>query len=174
VECWKGNEGQTAGKYREGSGQAKVMFAAVRFRNAFPFSGNLLQQQEKWEGTKRYNCTFVKGEKGKYQLVVSEKGWNNLKLKIKIITRKTTPATFDERIHKLKELHRGWLGYYRIASISGKLKDMDGWIRNRLRYCIWQNWKKPERKRKNFIRLGVDQEHAFAWSRTRKGGWAVA
>ncbi|MEI8049192.1 MAG: group II intron reverse transcriptase/maturase [Bacteroidota bacterium] len=118
--------------------------------------------------------TYVKGEKGKYQLVVSEKGWNNLKQKIKIITRKTTPATFDERIHKLKELHRGWLGYYRMASISGKLKDMDGWIRNRLRYCIWHNWKKPERKRKNLIRLGVDQEHAYAWSRTRKGGWAVA
>src|SRR5690606_17184019 len=24
------------------------------------------------------------------------------------------------------------------------------------------------------IRLGVDQDHAYAWSRTRKGGWAVA
>jgi hypothetical protein len=32
----------------------------------------------------------------------------------------------------------------------------------------------PERKRKNLIRLGVDQDHAYAWSRTRKGGWAVA
>jgi len=34
--------------------------------------------------------------------------------------------------------------------------------------------KKPERKRKNLIRLGVDQNHAYSWSRTRKGGWAVA
>ena len=33
---------------------------------------------------------------------------------------------------------------------------------------------KPERKRKNLIRLGVDQDHAYAWSRSRKGGWAVA
>ena len=45
---------------------------------------------------------------------------------------------------------------------------------NRLRYCIWKDWKKPERKRKNLIRLGVDQHHAYAWSRTRKGGWAIA
>jgi hypothetical protein len=22
--------------------------------------------------------------------------------------------------------------------------------------------------------LGVDQDHAYAWSRTRKGGWAIA
>jgi RNA-directed DNA polymerase len=32
----------------------------------------------------------------------------------------------------------------------------------------------PERKRKNLIRLGVDQDHAYAFSRTRKGGWAIA
>ncbi len=118
--------------------------------------------------------TYVKGEKGKYQLVVSEKSWKALKQKVKTITRKTTPAAFDERIHKLNELQRGWLGYFRMASIQGKLKELDGWIRNRLRYCIWHDWKKPERKRKNLIRLGVDQEHAYAWSRTRKGGWAVA
>lgn len=56
----------------------------------------------------------------------------------------------------------------------GKLRDIDGWLRNRLRYCIWHDWKKPERKRKNLIRLGIDQDHAYAWSRTRKGGWAIA
>ena len=34
--------------------------------------------------------------------------------------------------------------------------------------------KKTERERKNGIRLGVDQDHAYAWSLTRKGGWAIA
>jgi RNA-directed DNA polymerase len=34
--------------------------------------------------------------------------------------------------------------------------------------------KKLERKRKNLIRLGVAQGQAYAWSRTRMGGWAVA
>jgi len=118
--------------------------------------------------------TYVKGEKGKYQMVVSEKSWKNLKQKLKTITRKTTPMTFDERMVKLKEVQRGWLQYFRMASIQGKLKDLDGWLRNRLRYCIWHHWKKPERKRKNLLRLGVDQEHAYSWSRTRMGGWAVA
>jgi len=45
---------------------------------------------------------------------------------------------------------------------------------NRLRYCIWHDWKKPERKRKNLIGLGIKQGQAYAWSRTRMGGWAVA
>jgi group II intron reverse transcriptase/maturase len=121
-----------------------------------------------------FASTMKKGEKGKYQLVVSDKSWKNLKEKLKTITRKTTPMTFDERIYKLKEVQRGWLQYFRFASIHGKLTTLDGWVRNRLRYCIWKNWKRPERKRKNLIRLGVSQDDAYSWSRTRKGGWAVA
>ena len=122
----------------------------------------------------RFVPTYQKGTKGKYQLVVSEKSWNKLKQNIKTITRKTTPSSIAERINKLKEVGRGWLNYFRMASITGKLKDLDSWIRNRLRYCIWHNWKKPERKRKNLLRLGIDPGHAYAWSRTRMGGWAVA
>ena len=53
-------------------------------------------------------------------------------------------------------------------------RQVDGWVRNHLRYCIWHHWKKCERKRKNLIRLGVDPDHAYAWSRTKMGGWAVA
>ena len=70
--------------------------------------------------------TYQKGEKGKYQLVASDKSWKNLKQKLKIVTRKTTPMSFDERIQKLKEITKGWLNYFRMASIQVKLKDMDG------------------------------------------------
>lgn len=117
---------------------------------------------------------YKKGSKNQYQLVVGEKAWKRLKERLKSITRKTTPAKFDERITKIKQVQRGWLNYFRGTNIMGKLRDIDGWLRNRLRYCIWTDWKKPERKRKNLIRLGIDQDHAYAWSRTRKGGWAIA
>jgi RNA-directed DNA polymerase len=118
--------------------------------------------------------TYKKGDKGRYQLVVKDKKWKTLKEKLKAITGKTTPSTFDERIAKLKEIQRGWINYFRMASMQAKLKELDGWLRNRLRYCIWEDWKKPERKRKNLIRLGISKGQAYAWSRTRMGGWSVA
>ena len=118
--------------------------------------------------------TYVKGEKGKYQLTVAEKSWKKLKGDLRDITRKTAPKTLCERIRKLNEVTRGWLNYFRMASIWGRLKSLDSWIRNRIRYCIWKDWKKPERKRKSLIRLGVPQGQAYAWSRTKMGGWAVA
>lgn len=118
--------------------------------------------------------TYEKGTKGQYQLVVSESGWKELKDRIRTITRKTAPLSLAERTRLLKEIGRGWVNYFRLASLVGKLGTVDSWVRNRLRYCIWKDWKKPERKRKNLIRLGVDYHHAYAWSRTRKGGWAIA
>ncbi len=122
----------------------------------------------------RFVPTYIKGDKGKYQLTVTDKAWTKLKQSLKAETRKTSPKKLSERIAKIKSIQRGWLNYFRGASIQGKLRDVDGWLRNRLRYCIWHDWKKPERKRKNLLRLGVDHDHAYAWSRTRKGGWCIA
>jgi group II intron reverse transcriptase/maturase len=118
--------------------------------------------------------TYKKGEKGKYQLVVKPSKWKEFKAKLKYLTKKTIPASFEERISRINLLVRGWINYFKPASIQAKLKKLEEWLRNRLRYCIWHQWKKLERKRKNLIRLGIDQDQAYAWSRTRMGGWAVA
>ena len=43
--------------------------------------------------------------------------------------------------------------------------------------CIWSRLrreKKPERNRKNLIRLGVPSGKTYAWSRSKKGRWAIA
>jgi len=117
---------------------------------------------------------YKKGSKGQYQLVVAKMPWETLKRKLRRATKKTIPLTLTERLSRIQEIYRGWIYNFRLGNIHGKLKKLDEWLRNRLRYCIWHDWKKPERKRKNLIRLGVKQGQAYAWSRTRMGGWAVA
>jgi len=100
--------------------------------------------------------------------------WKEIKAKLKYLTKKTIPASFEERIQRINLLIRGWINYFKLASIQAKLKKLEEWLRNRLRYCIWHDWKKADRKRKNLIRLGIYPDQAYAWSRTRMGGWAVA
>jgi hypothetical protein len=73
-----------------------------------------------------------------------------------------------------KNTVKGWINYFKLANMHGKLRDIDVWIRRRLRGCIWHDWKKPNRKMKNLIRLGVQPNIAYSWSRTRMGRWAVA
>jgi len=51
--------------------------------------------------------TYIKGDKGQYQLVASDKSWKRFRENLKSITRKTAPKSFDERIKQLKEAQRG-------------------------------------------------------------------
>lgn len=121
-----------------------------------------------------FTSAYKKGIKGQYQLIVSAKKWKSLKADLKRVSRKTKPKSLKERIKELLQIQRGWLNYFRIANIYSKLQKIDSWLRNRIRYCIWHDWKKLNRKRKNLIRLGISKGQAYAWSRTRMGGWAVA
>jgi RNA-directed DNA polymerase len=106
--------------------------------------------------------------------VVKKSKWEELKAKLTRLTRKTIPSSFDERIEHINLLIRGWINYFKLASIQNKLKGLGEWLRNRLSYRIWHDWKKPDRKRKNLVRLGIGKNQAYAWSRTRMRGWRVA
>ncbi len=121
-----------------------------------------------------FTSIYMKGSKGQYQLIVSKSSWVELKRKLKKMTKKTLGYSLIERLQAIKLIYQGWINNYRLASIYTKLKKVDEWLRNRLRYCIWHDWKKPERKRKNLICLGVEKGMAYASSRTRMGEWAVA
>ena len=80
---------------------------------------------------------YKKGSKGQYQLVVKQNSWESLKRKLKAVTKKTKPYSFEERLKKLAEIWQGWVNNFRLANIHAKLKSLDEWLRNRLRYCIW-------------------------------------
>jgi len=117
---------------------------------------------------------YQKGVKGRYRLRVAPKSLKRLKLKLKGLTRKTRPIALVDRIAQINRLLKGWLHYFKYAHCHQKLRELDGWLRNRLRYCIWKHWKKPEKRRRSFIRLGIEKGQAYAWSRSRMGGWAIA
>jgi group II intron reverse transcriptase/maturase len=121
-----------------------------------------------------FESTYNKGDRGHYQLVASHDSLGELKYKIREITRKTFPASFDERIDRLNLLMRGWLNYFKPASTYGKLRSIDGWVRNRLRYSIWHHWKKPRRRAISLMRLGVPQHMAWKWAMCRAGGWVIS
>jgi group II intron reverse transcriptase/maturase len=118
--------------------------------------------------------SYKKGAKGKYRLCIAKKSWQRLKEKIKVITKKTSPISMSERIKGLNYLMRGWVNYFKYATGYQKLKDLDAWIRCRLRYCIWKQWKRPKRRIRAFLQLGVKPSLARRFAYSRLGGWRIA
>lgn len=119
-------------------------------------------------------ASYKKDDKGKYRPCIAKKSWSRLKLRIKAITRKTKPIPFEERITELNLVMRGWVNYFQHATGYQKLKDLDGWVRCRLRYCIWKQWKRPKRRYRAFLQLGITPDWARRFAYSRKGGWRLS
>lgn len=118
--------------------------------------------------------SYKKGAKGVYRLCIAKKSWRRLKMKIKVITKKTSPIPLSERIQRLNYLMRGWVNYFQHATGYQKFRDLDAWIRCRLRYCIWKQWKRPKRRLRAFLQLGVEPSWARRYAYSRMGGWPIA
>lgn len=81
---------------------------------------------------------------------------------------------FNNRIKKLNEIIVGWVNYFKLADMKNKLRDLDKWIRRRLRACIWKTWKLVKTKFKNLMKLGVPKQKAWEYSNTRKSYWRTS
>jgi RNA-directed DNA polymerase len=80
----------------------------------------------------------------------------------------------EERIRRLNQYLTGWCGYFALADTPTPFKEMDEWVRRRLRMCLWKQWKKPKTKTKRLIALGVPKTKAYEWGNSRKGYWRIA
>lgn len=54
------------------------------------------------------------------------------------------------------------------------MKEMNKWIRRRLRMYLWKQWKKVQTKFVNLQKLGLDRNRAWQYANTRLGYWRVA
>ena len=64
----------------------------------------------------------------------------------------------DDRITKLNQTIRGWINYFAIANMKGKMVDIDAHLRTMLRKVIWKQWKTPQKRAWGLRKLGIDNE----------------
>ena len=82
------------------------------------------------------------------------------KKRMKELTCRSWGVSNSYKVEKLNQLIRGWINYFKIGSMKTLCKDMDRHIRYRLRMCIWKQWKTPQNREKNLVKLGIDRDTA--------------
>ena len=108
------------------------------------------------------------------EIRIHEKSIKRFKDKIRVYTNRNTGISIEYRLLKLNQIMRGWINYYGLANAKAKLRELDQWIRRRLRACIWKQWKKTSTKQRNLVRLGINKYKAWEYANTRKGYWRIA
>lgn len=105
---------------------------------------------------------------------VAKQSLQKAKVRIREITSRKKAMRMEERIEELNQYLMGWCGYFSLADTPSIFRDMDKWIRRRLRMCLWKQWKNPRTKVKRLIFLGMPKNKAYEWGNTRKGYWRIA
>lgn len=99
---------------------------------------------------------------------------DRMKDKIRDITSRSKPYSMEERIQKLNQYLTGWCGYFALADTPSVFKNLESWIRRRLRACMWKDWKKPATKVRKLTGLGVPKGKAYEWGNSRKSYWRIS
>jgi hypothetical protein len=112
--------------------------------------------------------------RGKCRLRLHEKSEAKLRRKLKQITSRSNGMGYEQRKTALRNYLQGWTEYFKYADMGSKVRDIDQWLRRRLRMCIWKSWKKPRTRVKNLILCGIERRQAYQWGYTSKGYWRIA
>lgn len=111
---------------------------------------------------------------GNAQITVHKKSKEKMKKRIREITKRNRAISSKQLAEELKLFIRGWVNYYRIAKMYSILKEIDGWMRRRIRMIYWKRWKLVKTRFRNLIRLGINKLDAWKWANTRKSYWHIA
>lgn len=71
----------------------------------------------------------------------------------------------------LNPLLRGWANYFSLSETKKVIKELDEWIRHRIRCMLWRQWKKPKTRFKRMVSLGLKIDHARSSSANGRGPW---
>lgn len=116
--------------------------------------------------------SFTKEENPR--ITVSPKSVERFRKKLKPLWKKGRGQSIKMTIKKLNQIISGWASYYRLSEVPWPFKDLDGWIRRRIRWIFWRQWKKPRTRLKKLIKLGIPHRFAAAAAWSKCGPWPIS
>jgi RNA-directed DNA polymerase len=122
-----------------------------------------------WE-RKFLGFTFTYGKEQRRR--IAPEAIRRMKEKVRKLTSRNRGASLNTVIQDLGKYLKGWKGYFGFCETRSQLRDLDGWIRRRLRSLIWKQWKDPYTRYTRLRALGLCDTQARRGSGTH-GPWRM-
>ncbi len=117
--------------------------------------------------------TFTSNRRAKrIRKKVSKKAIKQFKYNIRRITRRTRGRTVNYIVRDLRQYLLGWRGYFGITEVKSPLKDLDKWVRRKLRCYIWKQWGRSGYRR--LRKMGVSRRVAWNTAKSAHGPWRIS
>ncbi len=80
--------------------------------------------------------------------------------KLKKLCKRSRSISMTDRIAMLNSVTRGWINYFAIGAMKGKMEKIDEHLRTMLRKVIWKQWKTPRKRAWGLRKLGINNDLA--------------
>ncbi len=96
---------------------------------------------------------------------IAKESLERFKRRVRKLTGRSRGRRLDHLIEELSKYLAGWRSYYGHCETPKVLRDLESWIRRRLRCYVWDQWETYRRRKTKLIGLGIREGTAahMAW-----------
>jgi hypothetical protein len=120
---------------------------------------------------KRSFLGFTFSRKG-LRVKVAEQAITRLKARVRELSRRTRGHRLSRIIRDLRETLLGWKAYFDLSEVLSPLRDLDKWLRRRLRCYQWKQWGRAGYR--ELRKRGVGRELAWNTCKSAHGPWRIS
>jgi RNA-directed DNA polymerase len=96
------------------------------------------------------------------------------KARVRELTRRTCGRSLVQISKELSTYLAGWRGYFGFCQTRSVLRELDAWIRRRVRAVAWEQWKRGPTRFAELRRRGVGRDLAAQAAGSPRGPWRLA
>jgi len=108
------------------------------------------------------------------KLVIAKQSILRVQEKLRKLTRRTRGISLEKVITEVNKHLQGWINYFRLTDWPSDLRNLDAWLRRKLR-CYRLKQRKRSRSIARFLMsLGVQEHSAWPLAASTKGWWRLS
>ena len=123
----------------------------------------------KWKWNKFLGYCIRRGAAGQVKLAIAAQSVHKARERLRQITQRTRGRSMERIARDLQGYVRGWKAYFQLTQSRTVLRELDQWLRRRLRAVQLKQWKTGPTAYRALVRLGAPAALAASVaSRTRR------
>jgi RNA-directed DNA polymerase len=108
------------------------------------------------------------------ELRVAPQSLEKFKKRIRELTKRNRGISLESIILELNRYLNGWISYFKLSASVSVFRDLDSWIRRKLRCYRLKQRKRTYSIYKYLVELGVSVQNAWNIARSSKGWWRLS
>lgn len=109
--------------------------------------------------------------KGEVRRAVAEQAMARLRERIRQLTRRTRGRNLEQVAADLRDYVPGWKAYFRLAQTPKVMRELDEWLRHRLRAVQLKQWRRATTIFRELRRLGASVDLAARIAGNARRWW---